>query len=104
MSPRLTVLVFKFCFSLLDASSAYGFAFVSATLFTNSLSSSTSLSPVMSNFSSETTYFSGWNLGSVGGVTTLLNSLSAMSPTVATRTLAVPSCDTVTVTFAFIVS
>ena len=37
-------------------------------------------------------------------VTRLLNSLSAMSPTFAIRTLAVPSFDTVTVTFAFIVS
>jgi len=34
---------------------------------------------VISNFSSETTYFSGWNLGSSGGVTRLLNSLSFSS-------------------------
>ena len=49
-------------------------------------------------------YFSGLNSGVSGGVTLLLNSLSAMSPTFAIRTLAVPSCETVTVTFAFIVS
>ena len=89
---------------MLDASSAYGFAFVSATLFANSLSSSTSLSPVISNFSSETTYFSGWNLGSSGGVTTLLNSLSSASVTFVTNALAVPSCDTTTLTLATIES
>ena len=59
---------------------------------------------MISYFSSETTYFSGWNLGSSGGVTRLLNSLSAIAPTVAIRALAVPSCDTVIATVAFIVS
>ena len=93
-----------FSASLLDASSAYGFAFVSAYLSANSLSSSNNLLSVIENFSLFRTYFSGLNSGVSGGVTLLLNSLSAISPTVATRTLAVPSCDTVTVTFAFIVS
>ena len=59
---------------------------------------------MISNFSSETTYFSGWNLGSVGGVTVLLNSLSAGSVTFAIKAFAVPSCETVTLTSAFIVS
>ena len=93
-----------FSASLLVSLSAYGLAFVSAYSSVNSSSSSASFDPVISNFSLLRTNFSGWNLGSSGGVTRLLNSLSAMSPTVATRTLAVPSCDTVTVTFAFIVS
>ena len=84
--------------------SAYGFAFVSAYLSANSLSSSNNEVPVRSNSFSFRTYFSGLNSGVSGGLTVLLNSLSAMSPTVATRTLAVPSCDTVTVTLAFIVS
>ena len=56
----------------------------------------------MSNFSSVTTYFSGWNLGSSGGVTVLLNSLSSASVTFATIALAVPSCDTTTFTVATI--
>ena len=59
---------------------------------------------MISNFSSLRIYFSGLNSGVSGGVTRLLNSLSAISPTLATRTLVVPSCFTVTVTFAFIVS
>ena len=93
-----------FSASLFAVPSAYGLAFVSAYLSANSESSSRSLLSVIENFSAFNTYFSGWNLGSSGGVTRLLNSLSAMSPTVAIRTLAVPSCLTVTVTFAFIVS
>ena len=100
-----------FSASLFDASSAYGFAFVSAYLSANSLSSSTSLLPVMSNFSLFTTYFSGWNLGVSGGTTLLLNSLSlaleANPPveawlTTVVRTL--PSLVTSTVTVAFIAS
>ena len=91
LSPRLTVFVFKFSASLLLASSTYGFAFVSATLSVNSLSSSTSLSPVISNFSLFTMNFSGLNSGVSGGVTVLLNSLSSISETVRLRTLAVPS-------------
>ena len=59
---------------------------------------------MISYFSLETTYFSGWNLGSSGGVTRLLNSLSAASVTLATIALAVPSCDTTTLTVATIVS
>ena len=84
--------------------SAYGFAFVSPYLSVNSESSSMSLSPVISYFSLETTYFSGCNLGSSGGVTVLLNSLSAASVTLATIAFAVPSCDTTTLTVATIVS
>ena len=93
-----------FSASLLSALSTYGSVFVSPYLSVNSASSSRSLLSVIENFAVFNTYFSGWNLGSSGGVTRLLNSLSAMSPTVAIRTLAVPSCLTVTVTFAFIVS
>ena len=93
-----------FSASLLVSLSAYGFAFVSAYSSVNSSSSSASFEPVISNFSLLRTNFSGWNLGSVGGVTVLLNSLSAMSPSVATKALAVPSCLTVMVTVAFIVS
>ncbi len=59
---------------------------------------------MISYFSSETTYFSGWNLGSSGGRTVLLNSLSAGSVTFVIKALAVPSCETVTVTTAAIVS
>ena len=93
-----------FSASLLDASSAYGLVFVSPYLSVNSLSSSNNLLSVIEYLAVFNTYFSGWNLGSVGGVTVLLNSLSAGSVTFATNALAVPSWDTVTVTSALIVS
>ena len=91
LSPRLTVFVFKFSASLLLVPSAYGFAFVSATSSVNSSSSSINLSPVTSNFSLFTMNFSGLNSGVVGGVTTLLNSLSEASVTFLINALAVPS-------------
>ena len=59
---------------------------------------------MISNFSLSTTYFSGLNLGSSGGFTVLLNSLSGASVTFATIAFAVPSCETMTVTVATMVS
>ena len=101
-----------FSASLFVDLSAYGFAFVSATSSVNSLSSSISLSPVISNFSLFTTNFSGLNSGVVGGgVTLLLNSLSsapvAFPPSEAKVVTVVNTCpdlDTFTVMLAFIVS
>ena len=89
---------------MLLALSAYGSLLVSATLSVNSLSSSNNLVPVKSNSFSFRMYFSGLNSGVSGGLTVLLNSLSAGSVTFTTNTLAVPSCLTSTVTTAFIVS
>ena len=93
-----------FAASLFEVPSTYGSVFVSPYLSVNSESSSRSLLSVIEYFASFNTYFSGWNLGSVGGVTVLLNSLSVGSVTLAINAFAVPSCDTVTVTSAFIVS
>ncbi len=88
----VSLFVFKFSVTLFDASSAYGFAFVSAYLSANSLSSSTSLSPV-SNFSLSTTYFSGLNLGSSGGVTRVVKLFVRRSWSLFTTVvLVVPSC------------
>ena len=84
--------------------SAYGLTFVSPYLSANSESSSKSFVPVRSNFDSFRIYFSGLNSGVSGGVTLLLNSLSGASVTFATIAFAVPSCETMTVTVATMVS
>ena len=80
-----------FSASLFEVPSTYGSVFVSPYLSVNSASSSRSLLSVIENLAVFNTYFSGWNLGSSGGVTTLLNSLSGASVTVFTSALAVPS-------------
>ena len=54
----------------------------------------------MSYFSLETTNFSGWNFGVSGGVTLLLNSLSAV-PSVALPLASLPPVD---VTFVTVVN
>ena len=100
LEPRLTVLVFKFSGSLLFVLSTYGSAFVSVYSFVNSSSSSINFLPVMSYFSLETTNFSGWNSGVSGGVTLLLNSLSAV-PSVALPLASTPPVD---VTFVTVVN
>ena len=118
LEPRLTVLVFKFSGSLLATPSTYGFAFVASYSSPGtSSSSSVNLWPVISYFSLLTTNFSGWNLGVFGGVTLLLNSLSAV-PSVALPLASTPPVEdtfvtvvnewpflaTSTVTVAFILS
>ena len=100
LEPRLTVLVFKFSGSLFLTPSTYGSAFVSVYSFVNSSSSSINFLPVMSYFSLETTNFSGWNSGVSGGVTLLLNSLSAV-PSVSLPLASLPPVD---VTFVTVVS
>ena len=97
LEPRLTVLVFKFSGSLLAIPSAYGFALVSAYSSVNSSSSSINFLPVTSYFSLLTTNFSGWNLGVSGGVTLLLNSLSAV-PSVALPLASTPPVEDTFVT------
>ncbi len=101
LEPRSTVLVFKFSGSLFLTPSTYGFSFVAVySLPGTSSSSSINLSPVMSYFSLETTNFSGWNSGVFGGVTLLLNSLSAV-PSVALPFASTPPVD---VTFVTVVN
>ena len=80
-----------FSASLLSVLSTYGSLLVSPYLSVNSESSSRSLLSVIENLAVSNTYFSGWNLGSSGGVTVLLNSLSGASVSVFTSALAVPS-------------
>ena len=77
--------------------SAYGFALVSAYSSVNSSSSSINFLPVTSYFSLLTTNFSGWNLGVSGGVTLLLNSLSAV-PSVALPLASLPPVEDTLVT------